>query len=118
MQDRKAVRKVVLALLVLGVMLFLVACPPHKSIADIQRDPMRYSSKEVGVAGTVTESFGALGTGIFQIDDGTGKLWVLSSSYGVPAKGTRVAVAGTISPTVSFGGRSFATVMRETRRRR
>lgn len=115
---RQMIGRSVLAAFILGMMLLLAACPPHKSIADISRDPARYSNKEVSVAGTVTESWGALGTGMFQVDDGTGKLWVLSSSYGVPSRGSRIGVAGTIVPTVTFGGRNFATVMRETQRRK
>lgn len=114
----KVAHKLVLAGLAVALMLCLAACPQHKSIADIERDPARYASKEISVAGTVSESWGALGTGMFQIDDGTGKLWILSSGYGVPSKGTKVGVAGTIQPTLSIGGRSFATVMRETQRRK
>lgn len=118
MKNAKAVRKVLLSLLVIGVMLGIAACPPQKSIADIQRDPARYANDEVAIKGTVTESWGALGTGMYQLDDGTGKIWILSSGYGVPSKGVRVGVAGTIQPTLSLGGRNFATVMRETKRRR
>jgi hypothetical protein len=115
---RQVTYRLLLAVAVVAVMLSQVGCPQHKSIADITRDPAHYRNKEVAVTGTVTESWGALGTGMFQVDDGTGKLWVLSSNYGVPAKGARVGVAGTIVPTITFGGRSFATVMRETERRK
>lgn len=106
-----------LAVAVISVMLCAVACPPGKSIAEIQRDPARYANREVAVHGRVVSSYGALGTGMFEIDDGTGRLWVLSSSYGVPSTGSRIGVAGTIVPTLTFGGRSFMTVMRETQRR-
>jgi hypothetical protein len=99
-------------------MLLLTACPPQKSIAEVQRDPMRYNNKEVIVRGTVVQSIGALDTGMFQIDDGTGHMWVYSERFGVPAKGTQVGVVGTITPTFTFAGRSFATVMRETQQRK
>ena len=98
--------------------LFLAACPPQKSIAELQRDPQRYSNKEVIVRGTVVESIGAMGAGMFEIDDGTGRLWVYTERYGVPAKGLRVGVVGIVTPTFSFAGRSFATVMRETQGRK
>ncbi len=97
--------------------LVLAACPPQKSIAELQLDPMRYHNKEVIVHGTVVQSIGALGAGMFQLDDGTGRMWVYSERFGVPAKGIRVAVAGIVTPTITFAGRSFATVMRETQRR-
>ncbi len=109
--------RVFLAAAVLAATLFLVACPRLHSVAELTRDPGRYFDKEVAVKGTVVSSYGALGTGMYQIDDGTGRIWVLSESYGVPGKGARVGVAGRIVPTVSFGGRSFATVIRETQRR-
>ena len=110
-------QRVLAAASVIFVLLLAVGCPQQRTIAEINRDPGRYLNKEVAVRGTVTESFGALGTGVYQVDDGTGKLWVFTDRYGVPAKGTRVGVAGTISPTATFAGRSFATVLRETQRR-
>ncbi|HVP65112.1 MAG TPA: hypothetical protein VMT82_09460 [candidate division Zixibacteria bacterium] len=109
--------RVLLAGAILATLLFAVACPVGKSISEINRDPMRYSNREVAIRGTVVNSWGALGTGMFEVDDGTGKMWVVSSSYGVPSKGMRVGVAGTIMPTFSLGGRSFMSVMRETHRR-
>ena len=110
--------KVAMAGALLALTLVLTACPPQKSIAELQRDPMRYHDKEVIVHGTVVQSIGAMGTGMFEIDDGTGRLWVYSDRFGVPGKGTQVGVAGTVTPTFSFAGRSFATVMRETQRRK
>jgi hypothetical protein len=113
-----SLQRLLAAAVVIGVMLLAVGCPQHRSIAEINRDPGRFIDKEVAVSGTVTESFGALGTGIYQIDDGTGRLWVFSDQYGVPSKGSHVGVAGRISPTATFAGRSFATVLRESKRRR
>src|SRR4030088_1633305 len=70
--------------------LFLVACPARTSIERINRDPGRYVGKEVAIAGHVTTSFGALGSGVFEVDDGSGRMWVFSQSYGVPSNGARV----------------------------
>ena len=109
MNRYKIVFKIGIAVAVIAVMLATAACPSRKSIADINRDP--------AIAGNVVSSWGALGTGMYQVDDGTGTMWVISNGYGVPAKGTRVGVAGYIQPTFSLGGRSFATVMKESRRR-
>ena len=109
--------RVILAGVIALVTLLLTACPQERTIEQINRDPARYANKEVGVRGTVVSSWGALGTGMYEIEDGTGRIWVMSQNYGVPAKGARVGVAGTVVPTLSLGGRSFATVLRETRRR-
>ncbi|HEU5401967.1 MAG TPA: hypothetical protein VFU86_11455 [Terriglobales bacterium] len=98
--------------------LLLAACPQGRTISQIQADPARYQNKEVAIRGTVVSSWGALGTGMYQVDDGTGRIWVMSERFGVPGKGARVGVAGTVVPTMSLGGRSFATVLRETQRRK
>ena len=105
------------ASLVLVMALILTACPQHKSIAELTTDPGRFANKEVAVKGTVVSSFGAMGTGMYQVDDGSGKIWVFSDKYGVPGKGAKIGVAGRLMPTFTFAGKSFATVLKETDRR-
>ena len=97
--------------------LLLAGCPQRTTIANINRDPGRYTNKEVTIAGQVVSSFGALGSGVFEVDDGTGRMWVYSQSYGVPGNGSRVAVTGRVGQCFNFGGRNFATILRETQRR-
>jgi hypothetical protein len=94
----------------------LVACEQAR-ISQINADPGRYMNKEVAVVGQVTQSIGALGKGIYQVDDGTGRLWVLANVRGVPSKGARVGVKGYVKPTITFLGINYATVMEETERR-
>ncbi|MND06170.1 hypothetical protein D3C83_273970 [compost metagenome] len=65
----------------------------------------------------MTQSFGVLGMGAYEIDDGTGKLWVISEKRGVPSKGATVGVKGRVTPTVTFMGKNFATAMRESDRK-
>jgi len=103
-------------LLSLG-MLLLAGCPPRESIAKINQDPGRFAGKEISIAGQVTDSFGALGSGVFQVDDGTGSMWVFSAKYGVPSSGAKLAVTGHIEQGFAFGGRNFAIILRETERR-
>lgn len=109
--------RIALGFAVVTASLFLIGCPPHVSIADVDKDPGRYAGKEITIAGRVSDSFGALGNGLFQVDDGTGHMWVVSQSYGVPGNGSKVGVTGRIEQGFSFGGRSFAVVMKETRAR-
>jgi hypothetical protein len=118
-EDRvfKLLGRLSLTLLIVAGSLILAACPTRTSIERINRDPGRYVGKEVAIAGHVTTSFGALGTGVFEVDDGTGRMWVFSERYGVPGNGARVGIRGRIEQGFSFGGRSFATIMRETERR-
>lgn len=95
----------------------LAGCPPRVSIAKIDRDPGRYAGKEITIAGRVTDSYGALGRGAFQVDDGTGTMWVLAGHFGVPEAGAKLAVTGYIEQGFTLGGRNFATILRETERR-
>src|SRR5262245_54340086 len=104
------IKRVVYTLFVVALGLALVACERVK-IGDLNADPGRFMNKEVAVAGTVTQSIGALGKGIYQVDDGTGRLWILASNNGVPSKGARVGVKGHVVPTVTFLGINYATVL-------
>jgi hypothetical protein len=110
--------KLVSVVVLFAAALLLAACPSRVSIEKINRDPARYTNKEIAIAGRVNSSFGALGTGVYQIDDGSGTMWVYSSNFGVPASGSNVAVIGRVQQGFNLGGRSFATIMRETERRR
>lgn len=105
-----------LAVFVVISTVVLTACP-RTSIEKINRDPGRFVNREVSIAGRVTNSFGALGSGVYQVDDGTGQMWVFSQNFGVPANGAKVAVTGTVGQGFSFGGRSFAIILRQTKRR-
>lgn len=111
----KSPRKFVTLVLLLAATLLLAGCPTK--ISDIERDPSKYSSKDVTISGRVTTSYGALGTGMFQLDDGSGTMWVYSQNFGVPGNGNKVSVTGRISQGFSFGGRSFAIILRETQPR-
>jgi hypothetical protein len=112
MKNRKKTYSVAAVLL----SLFLVSCEKEK-ISDINADPGRFHGKEVQIAGKVTQSIGALGKGVYQLNDGSGSLWVYSDQLGVPSKGVTVGVKGTVVPTFTFLGVNYATVLRETDRR-
>lgn len=109
-------RKLGLVGLLLAATLALTACPSQTTISRINADPGRYRNKEVGIVGTVTDSYGVLGQGAYEIDDGTGRLWVVTRR-GVPTKGSRVGAKGRVYTGFNFGGRSFGTVLEETDRR-
>ena len=110
-------KKLLLLSFLLPLLLGLVGCPNSTSIADINKDPGHYAGKDVTISGQTSNSFGALGNGIFQINDGTGSMWVYSQSFGVPTNGAKVDVTGRIQEGFSFGGRSFAVILKETKAR-
>jgi hypothetical protein len=111
-----ATRNVVLILGVFIGTLLLTACPSQTNIARINADPGRYRGKEVAIVGRVTDSYGALGTGAYEIDDGTGRIWVVSRR-GIPSRGSHVGTKGYVHNGFNFGGRSYGTVLEETDRR-
>ena len=98
--------------------LLLAACHQRESIESINRDPARFHDREVTISGRVVNSFNVMGVGAFEIDDGTGRLWVYSRSYGVPGEEQKVVVTGTIRQALSIAGRNFATIMVQSRPRR
>jgi hypothetical protein len=101
---------------ILAGALALTACPSKTTIAKINQNPSRYQNQQVGLIGTVTDSYGLLGNGIYELDDGTGRIWVMTTR-GVPTKGTRVGASGHVHTGVSFGGRTYGLVLQEEQRR-
>jgi hypothetical protein len=95
---------------------FITACPQRETISKINADPGRYRDRDVTVAGTVTDSYGLLNYGVYEIDDGTGKLLVVTQR-GVPARGAKVGAKGRVNTGFNYGGRSFGTVLEERERR-
>ncbi len=108
--------RIAIACLALTCAFLLTACPNRTSIADLKRNPARYDGKEVAVAGRVVDSYGLLGRGAYQVDDGTGSLWIVTER-GVPERGARVGAKGRLLNGFNFGGRNFGTVLREEDRR-
>ena len=101
------------ALIALAFLVLAAGCKQTK-ISAINSDPARYMSKDVIIAGQVINSFGVANQGAFELDDGTGRMWVWSSGFGVPSQGTRVVVTGRVQAGVAIAGRFFANVLRET----
>jgi len=81
--------------------LTLVACAT--TINQILADPSHYRNRDVKVTGTVADSYSLADRGAYRIADGTGELWVVSER-GVPRKGARVEVTGTIREGFNLGG--------------
>jgi len=110
-------RRLILLPVLLAAVLGLAACPSQTNIGKITADPDRYMDKEVGIVGRVTDSYGVpLVGGAYEIDDGTGRLWVLSERS-APAKGSRVGVKGRVVVGPVFKGRTFGTALQESDRR-
>ncbi len=100
------------ASLMLGMMLVgLNACSRTMRIGDLLDRPQEYDGKTVQVEGTVTQSAGVLGTGAYQIDDGTGKIYVIARGQGVPREGAKTKARGRFESLFSFLGRTMAAIV-------
>lgn len=88
-------------------------------VAELKDQPTKYATKSVSVTGVVTSSWGLplVPFQLYNIDDGSGEITVLSQAGRAPAKGTRVQVKGKISEFAVFGGRSLGLHLREEDRR-
>jgi hypothetical protein len=106
--------KAILAVAIVAAMFLVTGCPTQASIADINKDPGQYAGKDVSIRGTVSQGFSALGNGVFQMDDGTGHLWVYSQNFGVPGNGNKIAVTGRVQQGFAFGGRNFGVILQQT----
>ena len=100
MRGCKYQRSALLSILVLLVL--AVAGCEQKTINQIKAEPSRYANHDVAIAGNVTRSVSILGRGAYEIDDGTGKLWVVSEK-GVPREGSKVVVKGKIRDAYDLG---------------
>ncbi len=93
-------RNVLLVFIIAGAV-FLAGCE-RKDINQIKAEPSRYANREVAIVGNVVQSYSVLGKGAYEVDDGTGRLWVVSET-GVPRKGARVVVKGTVRDAFNVG---------------
>ena len=96
--------------------LALTACPSKTTISKINQNPGRYRDKQIGLIGTVTNSYGVLGNGVYELDDGTGRIWV-ATTRGMPARGSRVGVSGRVYTGMQYDGRNYGLGMKEDDRR-
>jgi hypothetical protein len=94
---------------------FTAACASGASVGQLKTNPGRYVDKNVTVHGTVTSSWGIplVPFKMFQVDDGTGEILVVSDDNRVPSRGARVRVTGKVSEFAVFGGRSIGLHLRE-----
>ncbi|NOZ62725.1 MAG: hypothetical protein GXO74_13720 [Calditrichaeota bacterium] len=96
--------------------LTIIGCAASTRINDIRQDSRRYHNRIVNVSGVVknTVTMPILGIGIYQIDDGTGTLWVKPKGA-IPFKGDRVSVTGKIKVGLTISGKSFGLVLIESK---
>jgi len=111
---RSHTRSIAFAIALVG--LLSLTALAKKKINEINADPSRYHNKKISIVGTVTDSYGVLGQGAYEIDDGTGRMWVIAERT-VPARGARVEAKGRLITGFVFRGRNMGTVLQESDRK-
>jgi hypothetical protein len=88
-------------------------------IAELKGQPDKYERKTVSVTGVVTNSFGIplVPFQLYNVDDGTGEITVVSRANRSPSKGARVQVKGKVNEVAVFGGRSIGLHIDEDSRK-
>jgi hypothetical protein len=95
------------------VLVGLSACSRTIRVRDLLDRPQEYNGKTVQIEGTVTQSAGLLGAGAFEIDDGTGRIYVISRGQGVPREGAKTKAEGRFESVFSFLGRTMAAIVQD-----
>src|SRR5574340_743763 len=102
-KDRRSVRGFFTLLLFLLASVSIacsgILATPIKKIIDNPRD---YDGKTVTVSGKVTGIFSLFVLKYFVVDDGTGKITVITRKA-LPKKGTKIRVKGEVSAMFSLG---------------
>ncbi len=113
----KRSRLIAIAVISLAAAALLTGCSDNRTrISAILGHPDEFMDRDVLVGGKVTKTFAAdliiTEAGAYQVDDGTGKIWVITKS-GVPEEGQRVALKGTVSSGLKIGGETFGAILKE-----
>lgn len=92
-----------------------------EQISRILADPSSFSARDVSVKGRVTRvidpTAGLLNIAAYQVDDGSGRIWVISRS-GVPSEGQEVGLKARVRRDFRLGNELFGAVLNEVERNR
>ena len=105
---------------VLAAGLLVAGCAARQvRIAELKDQPTRYNDQTIRVTGMVTDSYGIplVPFQLYNVDDGSGEISVVSKSGTPPARGTKVEVRGRLSEVAVLGGKSIGLHITEEDRR-
>ena len=89
-----------------------------KRISEILAHPEHFRDEDVAIQGMVVSSFSIAGIGAaYQVDDGTGRLWVFTRNRPAPPEHVHIYVGGRIETAVTLGQRTLGIAMHEKGRR-
>ena len=103
------------AVALLSVVMISACAARGVRIVDLKDQPARYQNKSVSVSGTVTQSWGIplVPFQLYNVDDGSGEITIVSNSTRTPTRGARVRVKGRVNEVAVLGGRSIGLHLEE-----
>jgi hypothetical protein len=94
-----------------------LSCGCEKTnISDILQNPVPFEGNPITIAGKVAESAPAAMPSAYEVDDGTGQIWVVTEKIVLPPKGSQIAVTGLVISSSSQGPFNLPTILHETKR--
>ena len=98
----------------LVIVLLVSGCSFHTQISKIRYEPQKYEGRQISIKGKVSETLGLpfVQKGIYQVDDGTGKIWVVSQIRR-PYRGEEVTVKGELKTGLSIHSQTFGMAIVE-----
>ncbi len=108
-----------LSIALLSLLLVTGCAARSVRVAELKDQPGRYDDRSVSLTGVVTSSWGIplVPFQLYNIDDGTGEITIVSNTNRAPKKGARVQVKGKINEFATLGGRSLGLHIREEHRK-
>ena len=85
-------------------------------IHDLLANSGNYEGKPVQVVGEVKSAAGAFGYAVYQIEDDTGSITVVTERGGAPVTGATIGVKGTFHSAFSIGTDTVAVIKESGRR--
>jgi hypothetical protein len=108
-----------LAVVILTALVAVGCAARGVRVAELKDQPTKYQDKSVSVTGVVTSSWGIplVPFQLYNVDDGSGEITIVSRNSRTPARGTRVQVRGKVNEVAVFGGRSLGLHLQEEDRK-
>jgi hypothetical protein len=105
-----------ISIVVLAAVLLATGCKSNvTTIQTLLDDPSRFDKQTVQVAGTVEQSAGVMGYGVYRVTDDTGTITVVTNENGAPRTGAKVGVEGEFRSAFTLGSQSLAAIVEKKR---
>jgi hypothetical protein len=107
----------IMSCIALAAMLLVSGCKSNNvtTIKTLLDDPSRFDKQTVQVAGTVEQSAGVMGYGVYRITDETGTITVVTNENGAPRTGAKVGVQGEFRSAFTLGSQTLAAIVEKKR---